>query len=233
MDFMSFFRTSRDKYTAGAILATVFILCCIFSIHGCEFPDKDADDCPFADVSRHISGEQLPEFTATDGNGKLVSAETVTDYPFADVPGHISAEQFPDFTATDENGRLVSVRDLKGNVVIVALFTLWCANCPIVLRSLDELAAKLRKSGIKNVKIMALNVGSDPLNSVKIHYRAHDVAELEVYSSIAPTVMKNIRGVPACFVYDKKGTPVWGLLGATDYNVEEFIGFIKKLAEAI
>jgi thioredoxin-related protein len=97
---------------------------------------------------------------------------------------------------------------------------------------MDSLVEKFQKQGIKNVKIIALNVGNESIEALKIHYKSLDIQLLDAYRSISPEIMQNanIRGVPACLVFDKNGKPVWGYLGAANYNSSEFINFIKNLA---
>jgi thiol-disulfide isomerase/thioredoxin len=158
--------------------------------------------------------------------------ETVDNHiPFADNPGYVAGGRPFNWIIKDENGREFSIDNFAGSVVVVAIFTTWCPNCPIVLQGLDTLVDKLGNLGVKNVKVVALNVGDESINSLKIHYKANDIQMLEVYHSISPTVIKDIRGVPACFVFDKRGAPVCGYFGAAEYGSDEFIEFIKWLLE--
>jgi hypothetical protein len=98
---------------------------------------------------------------------------------------------------------------------------------------MDSLVEKFAKLGIKNVKILALNIGEESINDLKIHYKARDAQLLDVYDSIPTSALNNvgkIRGVPACLVFNKEGAPVWGYLGGADYNSPKFINFIRNLA---
>lgn len=146
--------------------------------------------------------------------------------PFSDSVGYIKDEISFDETIYDENGMPFTLAKFNGNVVIVAISAMWCHNCPDVLRSLDSLEAK----NIRGLKIVALNVGNEGINEIKVHYKSHDIQLLDIYQSVKPTVMKNIRGVPACLVFDTDGKFVCGYLGrGIDFCSPEFVGFIHDL----
>ncbi|GHT90693.1 hypothetical protein FACS1894122_01620 [Alphaproteobacteria bacterium] len=148
--------------------------------------------------------------------------------PFSDNAGYIKNEISFAETIYDEKGQPFTLANFKGNVVIVAFSATWCHNCPDVLQSLDSLKAK----NIPGLKIVALNVGNEGINEIKIHYKSHDIQLLDVYQSVRPTVMKEIRGVPACLIFDTNGKFVCGYLGrGIDFCSTEFVSFIKSLAE--
>ncbi|MDR1983086.1 MAG: TlpA family protein disulfide reductase [Holosporaceae bacterium] len=149
--------------------------------------------------------------------------------PFAEDEGYIPGGMPFNCTLKNEKGEQFSLADLNGNIIIILLFTTWCHNCPAVLRNFDSLIEKFKNQ--KNLKIIALNIGDESLNDLKIHYKANDIQLLDVYHSISPEIFRDIRGVPACFVLDRNGKPVWGYLGAVDYCSAEFIGFIEKLVK--
>ncbi|MDR0968017.1 MAG: TlpA family protein disulfide reductase [Holosporaceae bacterium] len=153
------------------------------------------------------------------------------DFPFVQDPGYIPGGESFDYEIENENGEKFKIKDLKGNVVIIALFTTWCSNCPSVLQDFDFLVEKLQKT--KNVKIIALNIGDESINALKIYYKSRNVQLLDAYRSVSPEIMRGgvVRGVPACLVFDKNGSPVWGYLGAANYNSPKFVNFIKNLAE--
>lgn len=87
--------------------------------------------------------------------------------PFANSPGYMKESVDFDDIVYDADGNAVSLADCKGKVVIIAFSTTWCPNCPNVLQSLDNLTAK----NIQDLKIIALNVGNEDINEIKIHYK--------------------------------------------------------------
>lgn len=134
-----------------------------------------------------------------------------------------------DFVFTDSNGEKFSFADLKGRVVIIAFSALWCPNCPVVLKSLDELKRKLLQRKIFNVEIYALNIGDEKAKTVAEHYKKYNISSLKAFDSI--TNVNGVDGVPACFVFDTSGKPVSMYLGWNDFSSKNFINFLKKLAK--
>jgi thiol-disulfide isomerase/thioredoxin len=157
--------------------------------------------------------------------------EQYKNFPFSESPGYMAGGKQFNHTMKNEQNKEFSIADLKGQVVVILLLTTWCPNCPMVLQKFDSLVEVFRSQGIKNVKIIALNVGKESLNELKFHYKVYNVQLLDVYHSAALAVMKDVLGVPACFVFDKDGKPVWGHMGAAPYDSDEFIEFIKRLAK--
>jgi thiol-disulfide isomerase/thioredoxin len=152
------------------------------------------------------------------------------NFPFSDGAGYVAGGKSFDHKFKNDQGQELSLDDLKGNVVIILLVTTWCPNCPAVVQSLDWLKDEFAKNGVKNVKIVALNIGSESIEYLKKHYITNDIHSLDLYHSLPAAVLNGLRGVPACFVFDKSGAPVWGYLGAVNYYSTEFFEFIKDLA---
>jgi thiol-disulfide isomerase/thioredoxin len=155
--------------------------------------------------------------------------EGKTSCPFQDHPGYFKTDPKFDCNIKNENGESFSIKDLRGNVVIITIFTTWCRNCPSVLQNLDSLVEKFRVLQTKNVKIIALNMGSELLDEIKLHYKINNIQLLETYRSI-PHKSIAIQGVPVSFIFDKEGNFVCGYLGRIDYDSQEFINFIVDLA---
>ncbi|MDR2794278.1 MAG: TlpA family protein disulfide reductase [Holosporaceae bacterium] len=145
--------------------------------------------------------------------------------PFANSSRYLKEGIAFDDTIYNANGNPISLKDFKGKVVLVAFSTTWCPNCPDVLQSLDNLEAK----NIPGLKIIALNVGSEEINEIKIHYKSHNIQLLDVYRSVNGKIMKGIQGVPACLVFDTDGKFVCGYIGKTDFCSREFMDFIGRL----
>ncbi|MDR1334191.1 MAG: TlpA family protein disulfide reductase [Holosporaceae bacterium] len=151
--------------------------------------------------------------------------------PFCFSNGFLPGGKPFTYKIKNENSEELSLEDFKGNVVVIVLFTTWCPSCPVVLEDMEYLVEKFKKNGINNIKIIALNIGNEPLNLVKIYYKGRNIQLLDVYHSLPVNAMSDIRGVPACLIFDKNGSPVCGHLGATNYSSGEFIEYLEKLAK--
>ncbi len=130
---------------------------------------------------------------------------------------------------SDQNNQILSVPDFVGKVLIIIFSTTWCPNCPDTIRSLEKLNAALSTEGIKNVKIIIVNLEDRELTEIVDHYR-NIAATIEAYS-IKNAQIDCIKGVPACIVFDKSGKAVFGHLGANDFSSDKFKNYIKYLSE--
>ncbi|MDR0753453.1 MAG: TlpA family protein disulfide reductase [Holosporaceae bacterium] len=151
--------------------------------------------------------------------------------PFAENLGYMQGGKPFDCPIIEESGQTLTIDSLNGNVVVIMLFTTWCPSCPVALQRLATLAENLRRRGVGNVKIIALNIGNESTDALKTHYKTHGVQSLEVYRSVPPQAVGDIQGVPACLVFRTDGSPYWGYLGVADYASEKFLKFIEDLAK--
>lgn len=155
-------------------------------------------------------------------------------YPYETNWGYIKGGLPFDEIIFDEKGKGHLMNEFKGNVVVLLFTTTWCPNCPSVLQSLDKLVDKLNELKVRNVKIIALNIGTENLNAVRVHYKAYDVQMLDVYQSIPSRKVKNIRSVPTCLVFDRDGKQKWGCSGGdVDCSSTEFVEFIIRLSKKV
>jgi thiol-disulfide isomerase/thioredoxin len=209
VDFMTFLNTTNIRnYTK---YLTLFIW---FVSSNCSI---SASDLNFLNRSQKI---------------KISQHFQESEMPFTNEAGYISGGKHFDYAITDEFGKKHYIADFKGNVLIIVFSTTWCPNCPSVLKEFNYLVNEFQRLNIKNVKIIVLNIGSDSINTLKAYYKNYDMAMLNAYESIPNKAISGIRGVPACLIFDKSGSPVWGYVGAgADYQSPEFINFIKKLAD--
>jgi thiol-disulfide isomerase/thioredoxin len=132
----------------------------------------------------------------------------------------------------DKNGQDYTIGAPGDDVVVVVFFTTWCQCCPDVLRSLDLLIKTLENMKITNVKIIALNIGNEPLPALESYYSSNGIKDLRVYCSIPlASVDKDVSGVPAFRVYSKTGKQIWTHVGAVQCNSDEFINLIEGLSK--
>jgi thiol-disulfide isomerase/thioredoxin len=152
--------------------------------------------------------------------------------PFSDHPGYIADGLNFDAPISDAVGLQTSIKQLAGNVVIVAFYTTWCHNCPDVIQSLDVLAEYLKKKNVNNVKIFALNLGNENAAQLYEHFQDLRIQRLSVYQSISPRAIKGIQGVPTTLIFNKSGKPVCGYVGGNiNFSSVQFFDFITRLAK--
>ncbi|MBQ7674744.1 MAG: peptide deformylase [Alphaproteobacteria bacterium] len=134
-----------------------------------------------------------------------------------------------DFVFIGENGIKFKFPQLKGHIIIVAFSTTWCPNCPIVLKSLDNLRSKLLEKNMIDIGVLALNIGNEDIEEVKEHYKKYDINMLKPYKSISKA--NGIEGVPACFVFDDEGKIVHKYFGWHDFASDDFLKLLKELSK--
>lgn len=157
-------------------------------------------------------------------------ASLIKNFPPTNMPEYIDANSNLDIEIIDEKGKTISLENLHDNIVIVIFSTIWCPSCPNVLREFDNLLNKIRKKNIKHIKIIALNIGNEDTNSIKIHYKSNDIQLLDVYKSVDNSVTNGIKGVPACLVFNTESKLVWGYLGGgIDFSSDEFLDILEAL----
>jgi len=69
----------------------------------------------------------------------------------------------PDFEARDINGKAVKLSDYSGKVILLNFFATWCPPCRAEMPDFNEIQKEYKKS----VKIIAVNVGREKLDTVK------------------------------------------------------------------
>jgi peroxiredoxin len=143
---------------------------------------------------------------------------------------YIDANNDLDIKIINEEGKTTSFKRLQSNIIVVIFFTTWCPGCPLVLKQFDDLLNKIREKDIKNIKIIALNIGDEDINDLKIHYKSNDIQLLDVYQSVDNSITNGIAGVPACLVFNTKGKLVWGYLsGGVDFSSDEFLNNLEAI----
>lgn len=132
----------------------------------------------------------------------------------------------------DISGKEISISNFKKNFVIVALTTTWCPHCPRALKNLDDFALK----NLNGVTIISLMVSPEEeklsANDVKLHYYTHDIRYLDVYESVSPDFLEEIKGVPSFLIFAPNGEFLGAYIGCPDFNSEKFIKFCKEKCKA-
>jgi thiol-disulfide isomerase/thioredoxin len=64
-------------------------------------------------------------------------------------------QRVPDFTVTTLDGKLLKMSDLKGKVVLLDFFAIWCGPC---MKEMPKVESEIRQ-GLKNEKLVVLAIG--------------------------------------------------------------------------
>jgi peroxiredoxin len=133
-------------------------------------------------------------------------------------------DQAADFSLVDTAGKTLSLSQLKGKVVVVNFFTIWCQPCRHEMPDLNTIYKENKDKGLEMVGIC---LNADP-NQLKVL-----VQQLKLeYPVLLGTenVSKDygeIVAVPTTFIIDKQGKIAEKIVGAR--SKEEFLKVITPL----
>jgi thiol-disulfide isomerase/thioredoxin len=130
----------------------------------------------------------------------------------------------------DAAGNPVSIDACRGKVLILNLWAPWCVPCLQEMPSLDRLAARLPDKDFAVVAVTKDSVGDSPS---KTTFDRMALKRLKLYvdpkGSLAPEV--GARGFPTTLILGADGTPLAWREGAADWDSDEAISRLGKLAE--
>jgi peroxiredoxin len=130
----------------------------------------------------------------------------------------------PDFSLVDIAGKTLSLSQLKGKVVVLNFFTIWCQPCR---HEMPDLNAIYKENKDKGLEMVGICLNADP-NQLKVL-----VQQLKLeYPVLLGTdkVSKDygeIVGVPTTFIIDKQGKIAEKIIGAR--SKDEFLKVITPL----
>jgi len=122
---------------------------------------------------------------------------------------------------------LIMLSSYKNSIIILNFWATWCAPCREEMPSLNRL--RLNKNFF-NLKIFAINVGQESILRSKEFFDQHKIDKLEVYFDDTTKSANQflLRGLPTTILINKKGEEFARILGAIDFDNEEFIKWLKK-----
>lgn len=127
---------------------------------------------------------------------------------------------------TDENTHRLS--DLRGKVVVINFWAVWCPPCREEMPSLERLRRKLAD---KPVVVMAVNQGEDAEQILSYLWGLDPVPEFSILldSDMKVSADWGVTGLPTTYIIDKKGNIVYRMIGGREFDHPEIIKVIEKL----
>ena len=215
-------------YFIRAFQNCFYILCITLLFDTCDAAgSKKVPPAPES-MQKHIDTNKAK----TDENVETKDVSSIKNLPPTNMKEYIDSynKNLDNMEIVCEAEKVITLEKLRGNIVIIVFSTTWCSNCPNVLQEFDNLLNKVKEKGIADIKIIALNVGEEDVNEIKVHYKMHDIQILDVYKSVDNSVIRGIRGVPACLIFNPQGKLVWGYLGGgIDFSSDSFLSSLNKL----
>lgn len=132
----------------------------------------------------------------------------------------------PDFTLEDLNGRKVSLKGLKGKVIFLNFWAIWCPPCVQEMPTME----KLHKTfGQKGLTVLAINYREDA-KEVKEFFSKHKLTFIALLD-LDGKVSERFRawGLPVTVIINKRGEIVGKVIGSRDWHSKEAKEFFAKL----
>jgi peroxiredoxin len=136
----------------------------------------------------------------------------------------------PDFAVTDLAGRAVRLSALRGNVVVLNLWTTWCPPCREEMPSMERLYARLRG---KRFELLAVSQDEDGRAVVEPFVR-----ELRLSFPVLVDPERQVGerfgvwGYPETFVIDRNGYVVERVIGPRDWAAPAQVAALEALIAA-
>jgi len=136
--------------------------------------------------------------------------------------------QAPDFTLPDLSGRLVTLSDLKGKVIFLNFWAIWCAPCRWELSSMETIYKEYRDKGFE---MLAVNVGDESIEKIKKWARRYSLTFpiLKDGEELPVSEAYRTNSIPTTFIIDKNGKIAEIVRGAREWNKEDVRSMLDSL----
>jgi cytochrome c biogenesis protein CcmG/thiol:disulfide interchange protein DsbE len=133
----------------------------------------------------------------------------------------------PDFSVTDLQGRSVRLSALRGKVVLVNLWTTWCAPCVDEMPSMDRLHARLAGD---DFVLLAVSEDEDGRRVVEPFVERMKLS-LPIFLDPDRQVgdRYGVTGYPETFVVDRNGYIVERVIGPRDWSSPQALSALGAL----
>jgi len=136
----------------------------------------------------------------------------------------------PDFAVTDLDGRAVRLSALRGRVVLLNLWTTWCAPCREEMPSLDRLQARMRDRAFTLLAVSQDEEGRRAVEAFLQQTRLSFPVYLDPEHRVGDRY--EVWGYPETFVIDQNGVVVERVIGPRDWASAQSIAQLEALIAA-
>jgi len=144
--------------------------------------------------------------------------------------GHRGARVAPDFSVTDLEGRTVRLSALRGKVVLLNLWTTWCAPCVEEMPSIERLYATLRGDDFALLAVSQDEEGKRAVEPFVARMRLSFPIFVDPDHQVGDRY--GVWGYPETFVIDRNGRVVEHVIGPRDWASPQSVGALRALIAA-
>ena len=160
--------------------------------------------------------------------GLWASSSTSWAEPPAGFVLHPKPLETPEITFQAGSGRKLALDDFRGRVVLLNLWATWCAPCRAEMPTLDNLQAILGGSAFE---VLALSLDQGGAQDVEWFYQDLGLRHLAIYVDPTTRAQRQLRvyGLPTTLLIDPDGLELGRLIGPTDWDSNEMVGFLRSV----
>lgn len=132
-----------------------------------------------------------------------------------------------DFTVPDVTGAPLRLADFKGKVVFLNFWATWCPPCKEEMPSMERLYGRYREKGFAILALAIDSVNTEGVAAFAKKFKLTFPIGLDPKMTVANQYA--VRGLPATFLIDKRGTVVAVAIGPRDWNSKAAHAAIESL----
>lgn len=137
--------------------------------------------------------------------------------------------QARDFVLPDLNGDQVRLKDLRGKIVILNVWAIWCAPCREEMPSIERLHQHFRG---QDLIILAVSVDMADIELVKAFAEKYNYTFTVLHDPRGDIIdWFYVRLIPVTYLIDKSGKIVGKAIGLRDWGDEHVIRLFEELLE--
>ena len=154
-------------------------------------------------------------------------AQTNEDVPLNNIAINETPKPILSLIFEDFSGNEIDLKNYHGKLVIVNLWTTWCAPCKKEMPSLDGL---YQDNNFKNLQIFAVNMEQPNTLKTKNFFTDLNIKKLEIFfdSNLNFVKQLKLRGVPTTVLINKKGEEFARIIGEVNFQDKEFLKWLLK-----
>lgn len=132
----------------------------------------------------------------------------------------------PDFTLKDLKGRKISLKDLRGKVVLLNFFSIWCSVCEKQASSFDKLDEEIKG---KNIVFLHLAVGGREKELLEYKNKFNISVPILIDKNGSVAKAYKVRGHHETFFINREGRIVGRTFAEKDWVSADMKNFIHYL----
>lgn len=161
-----------------------------------------------------------------DGKASNISIKNVN------APDMFNLYSYPRATPTasflDENEQEVSLKNFRGKIILMNIWSTTCTQCIVELPMLDRLQKDM--GGLK-FQVIALSTGMEPVAALKKFYLGKNVKNLKVYADTQAFYSQaaDVKGLPTTFLINEDGQEIGRIRGIVEWDGVKIKAQIRDL----